>query len=96
MSEISSIAPAFVNMAHRIVWATVATVDPQGRPRARILHPHWRWDGTALTGWIATSPTPIKGRRRGRRLTRSAGRQAAVVERLPSRSRRNGGSVGGG
>jgi hypothetical protein len=60
MSDLSSIAPAFVDMAHRIVWATVATVDTRGRPRARILHPYWHWDGTALTGWIATSPTPIK------------------------------------
>ena len=60
MSDLSSIAPAFVDMAHRIVWATVATVDSEGRPRGRILHPYWRWDGAALTGWIATSPTPIK------------------------------------
>jgi Pyridoxamine 5'-phosphate oxidase len=60
MSDLSSIAPAFVDMAHRIVWATVATVDSEGRPRGRILHPYWQWDGTALAGWIATSPTPIK------------------------------------
>jgi hypothetical protein len=39
MSDLSSVAPAFVEMAHRIVWATVATVDSQGRPRSRILHP---------------------------------------------------------
>jgi hypothetical protein len=50
MSDLSSIAPAFVETAHSIVWATVATVDTQGRPRARIMHPYWRWDGTALTG----------------------------------------------
>jgi hypothetical protein len=60
MSDLSSIGPAFVDMAHRIVWATVATVDPQGRPRSRILHPYWRWDGAALTGWVATSPTSVK------------------------------------
>ena len=47
-------------MAHRIVWATVSTVDPQGRPRNRILHPYWTWDGTTLTGWIGTGPTPLK------------------------------------
>ncbi len=29
MAELAEIAPAFVDMAHRIVWATVATVDPQ-------------------------------------------------------------------
>jgi hypothetical protein len=47
-------------MAHRIVWASVATVGPDERPRSRVLHPIWEWDGTSLTGWIATGPTPIK------------------------------------
>ena len=51
MSEpgvLGTVAPAFVEMAHRIVWASVATVDRQGRPRSRILHPIWQWDGTEL------------------------------------------------
>lgn len=39
MDELNAVAPAFVEMAHRIVWASVATVDGQGRPRSRILHP---------------------------------------------------------
>ena len=60
MSELWDVAPNFVAMAHEIVWCTVATVDHQGRPRTRILHPLWEWDGTALTGWIATGPTPTK------------------------------------
>jgi hypothetical protein len=60
MSALADVAPAFVETAHRIVWATVATVDRRGRPRSRILHPYWIWDGTALVGWIATSPTPAK------------------------------------
>lgn len=60
MQELSTVAPAFVEMAHRIVWCTVATVDPQGRPRSRILHPIWQWDGSSLVGWIATGPTPTK------------------------------------
>jgi hypothetical protein len=47
-------------MAHTIVWATVATVDRSGRPRTRVLHPWWQWDGTTLVGWIATGPTPEK------------------------------------
>jgi hypothetical protein len=47
-------------MAHRIVWATVATVDRLDRPRSRILHPIWEWDGTSLVGWIATGATPVK------------------------------------
>jgi hypothetical protein len=47
-------------MAHSIVWSTVATVDGRGRPRGRILHPYWEWDGASLVGWIATGPTPTK------------------------------------
>jgi len=60
VSDLAAAAPAFVEMAHRIVWATAATVDSHGRPRSRILHPFWQWDGTALVGWIATGPTPTK------------------------------------
>lgn len=60
MTELAAVAPAFVEMAHRIVWCSVATVDAQGRPRSRILHPLWVFDGTSLVGWIATSPTPLK------------------------------------
>jgi general stress protein 26 len=50
----------FLETAHRIVWCTVATVDKLGRPRSRILHPYWEYDGESLTGWIVTRPTPIK------------------------------------
>jgi hypothetical protein len=60
MSELAVVAPAFVEMAHRIVWASVATVDTQVRPRSRILHPIWEWDGASLVGWVATGPTPVK------------------------------------
>ena len=60
MADLATVAPAFVAMAHRIVWASVATVDADGRPRSRILHPIWLWDGTALVGWVASGPTPVK------------------------------------
>ena len=60
MTTLNEIAPAFIDMAHRIVWCSAATVDAKGRPRARVLHPIWQWDGAELTGWIATGPTPIK------------------------------------
>lgn len=60
MTSLADVAPAFVEMAHRIVWCTVATVSPSGDPRTRILHPIWEWDGDVLTGWIATSPTSPK------------------------------------
>ncbi len=58
--QLSDVAPSFVEMAHRIVWATAATVEPTNRPRTRILHPIWEWDGERLVGWIATSPTNRK------------------------------------
>jgi len=60
MSTLSKTAPAFVKMAHQIVWASVATVDKNARPRSRILHPIWQWDGEQLVGFIATSPTSAK------------------------------------
>lgn len=60
MHDLTQVAPAFVEMAHRIVWASAATVDTQGRPRSRVLHPIWQWDGSELVGWIATGPTPTK------------------------------------
>lgn len=60
MSDLAAVAPAFVEMAHRIVWASAATVDPSGRPRTRVLHPIWEWDGETLTGWIGTNRTPAK------------------------------------
>ncbi len=58
--DFTTVAPAFVEMAHRIVWCTVATVGETGRPRTRILHPIWVWEADTLTGWIATEPTPLK------------------------------------
>ncbi|MCB8944104.1 MAG: pyridoxamine 5'-phosphate oxidase family protein [Ardenticatenaceae bacterium] len=60
MNDLTQVAPAFIEMAHRIVWCSVATVNENGRPRSRILHPIWQWDGEKLIGWIATGPTPVK------------------------------------
>lgn len=59
---LEAVAPAFVEMVHRIVWATAATVDTAGNPQSRILHPVWQWDGSTLTGWIATSPLSLKAK----------------------------------
>lgn len=60
MSSLAEVAPKFVTMAHQIVWCNVATVDSKMRPRSRVLHPIWEWDGTNLIGWIATAKTPLK------------------------------------
>lgn len=62
MQPLETVAPAFVAMAHRIVWCTAATVDESGAPRTRVLHPVWQWDGSTLTGWIATSPLSPKAK----------------------------------
>lgn len=57
----SEIRQPFIDMAHQIVWCSAATVDKQGRPRARVLHPIWELSGDdGLTGWIATGATPTK------------------------------------
>jgi hypothetical protein len=60
MSDFAQTATAFVEMAHRIVWSSASTVDAHGRPRSRILHPIWQWDGVRLIGWIGTTPTATK------------------------------------
>jgi len=60
MAKLNETATAFIKMAHDIVWCTVATVDKQGRPRSRVLHPIWEFDGDQLVGWIATMPTSTK------------------------------------
>jgi hypothetical protein len=60
MNSLKDTAPAFVEMAHSIVWCNVATVDKANRPRSRVLHPFWEWDGENLVGWVATGATPIK------------------------------------
>jgi len=56
----AEVADAFVAIAHRIVWCTLATVDRRGRPRSRIVHPIWERAGDGLVGWLVTRPTPLK------------------------------------
>ena len=60
MSELQDVAPAFVEMAHRIVWCSVATVDRQNRPRGA--HPPSDLDvGRRRPHRLdPTSPTAIK------------------------------------
>ena len=63
MDPLSEVAPAFVQMAHSIVWCTGATTGTDGRPRTRVLRPIWEWDGTALTGWITDLPEIAESQR---------------------------------
>jgi general stress protein 26 len=52
------IEPEFLARVSQMVWCNVATVDGQGRPRSRILHPIWE----GPIGWIATNPQSHKAR----------------------------------
>ena len=49
---LEEILPEFTARVSRIVWAQLATVDSQGRPRLRVVH--IVWDG--VTGWLSTAP----------------------------------------
>ncbi len=51
----------FRDIAHEIVWCSLATTDTRNRPRSRVVHPVWepQADGT-LTGWVTTRSTPLK------------------------------------
>ena len=50
VQSFAEIEEEFIARVHTVVWCNVATVDQQGRPRSRVLHPIW--EGT--TGWIGT------------------------------------------
>lgn len=64
MNTLHETAPAFVEMAHRIVWGSVATVDRHGRPRSRVLHPIWQvFPGRVLSGQNGTVFTWSEGDR---------------------------------
>ena len=56
VSSFAEIEQAFIERAHSAVWCSVATVDRQGRPRSRVLHPYWE----GSTGWIATNRNSYK------------------------------------
>jgi hypothetical protein len=50
----------FLDLAHRIVWCTLATVDAGGRPRSRVVHPVWELTPDGLRGRVCTRATPTK------------------------------------
>lgn len=59
-TSFDAIADDFLRFAHEIIWCTLTTVDADGRPRSRILHPIWEVIDGRPVGWIATGRTPIK------------------------------------
>ncbi len=56
VTDFAALAGKFTEITTRIVWCTVATMDRQGRPRSRILHPVWQ----DAMGWIATGRSSHK------------------------------------
>ena len=56
VNSFAEIEEEFMRRIRRIAWCTVATVDRQGRPRSRILHPIWE----GSIGWIATGRHSFK------------------------------------
>ncbi len=58
VATFAEIEKPFAERTARIAWCTVSTVDRQGRPRSRILHPIWE----GSTGWIATGPQSHKAK----------------------------------
>ena len=58
MTELHDLAADFVAAAHTIVYCAVGSVDGEGRPTSRVMHPIWEWDGERLTGWLTTTPSP--------------------------------------
>jgi hypothetical protein len=58
LSTLDDIVDEMVERAHRMVWCNAATVDRQGRPRSRVVHPVW--DGPI--GWWGARRDSFKGR----------------------------------
>ncbi|MGB7338057.1 MAG: pyridoxamine 5'-phosphate oxidase family protein [Phototrophicaceae bacterium] len=58
VADFSEIVEEFDARVRDMVWCSAATVDAQGRPRTRVLHPVWE----GATGWIGTSPLSIKAK----------------------------------
>jgi hypothetical protein len=50
----------FVEIAHRVIWCTFATVDGHGRPRSRLVHPVWTFQGDELVGLVSSRRTSPK------------------------------------
>jgi hypothetical protein len=56
----AAVTDAFLAVAHRVVWCTLATVDRCGRPRSRLVHPIWEATDGGLVGWLTSRRTPLR------------------------------------
>ncbi len=58
ITRFEDIQTEFMARAQRSVYCNVATVDPKGRPRSRVMH--LVWDGPV--GWVITRPDSHKAK----------------------------------
>ena len=47
-------------VAHQVVWCALTTVDRDGRPRSRVVHPVWELAPDGPCGWVTTRRSPVK------------------------------------
>lgn len=59
-APLTDVAPSARSIIERVVWAAVATVGPDGRPRTRLMHPVWFWDAGTPFALVSARPTPLK------------------------------------
>jgi general stress protein 26 len=52
----------FLRITADIAYCTATTVDPQGRPRSRVMHPIFEVVDGVPQGWALTDRTPLKDR----------------------------------
>ena len=55
------VADSVRSIVERTVWATLTTVGRDGRPRNRLVHPVWWWDGEGR-GLVTSRATPLRVR----------------------------------
>jgi general stress protein 26 len=56
--DFAEIEAELMARVNAMVWCSVATIDSQGRPRSRVLHPLWEGN----IAWITTDPDSLKSR----------------------------------
>ena len=60
--DFETLAADFLRFTTDIVYCTVTTVDPAGRPRSRVMHPIFEVVDGQPRGWAVTDRTPLKER----------------------------------
>ncbi len=62
MLDFEPLREDFLRFTTDIVYCTVTTVDPKGRPRSRVMHPIFEVVDGVPQGWALTDRTPLKDR----------------------------------